>query len=162
MINSQLGTRKNFVQIGWKTALPDINILPLVGVEFPMTNRIKLMELLRIIVQLIVGLGILNVWLVRFKSKTPYRAGQSSSMKEEFAAYGLSERTMWLVCVVKVAAAVALLIGIYLPQLVIPSAIVLAILMLVAVAMHIKLKDPVIKSLPASIILLLSVFLILS
>lgn len=120
------------------------------------------MELLRIIVQLIVGLGILNVWLVRFKSKTPYRAGQSSSMKEEFAAYGLSERTMWLVCVVKVAAAVALLIGIYLPQLVIPSAIVLAILMLVAVAMHIKLKDPAIKSLPASTILLLSVFLILS
>ena len=120
------------------------------------------MELLRIIAQLIVGMGILNVWLVRFKSTTPYRAGQSSSMKEEFAAYGLSERTMWLVCVVKVAAAVALLIGVYLPQLVTPSAIVLAILMLVAIAMHIKVKDPITKSLPASIILLLSVFLFLS
>ena len=44
------------------------------------------METLRIIAQLIVGLGILNVWLVA-KSKTPYRAGDASSMKEEFALW---------------------------------------------------------------------------
>lgn len=136
--------------------------MPLIVVESPILFDFKIMEVLRIIAQLIVGLGVLNVWLVRFKSKTPYRAGDASSMKEEFAAYGLPGRIMWLVCVVKVAAAVALLIGISLPQLVIPSAIILAILMLVAIAMHMKVKDPAIKSLPASIILLLSLFLALS
>lgn len=120
------------------------------------------METLRIIAQLFVGLGILNVWLVRFKSKTPFRAGDASNMKEEFAAYGLPGPVMWLVFVVKVAAAVALLIGISLPQLVFPSATAMAILMLVAIAMHIKVKDPAIKSLPASIVLLLSLFLALS
>ena len=136
--------------------------MPLIVVESPILFDFKIMEVLRIIAQLIVGLGVLNVWLVRCKSKTPYRAGDASSMKEEFAAYGLPGRIMWLVWVVKVAAAVALLIGISLPQLVIPSAIILAILMLVAIAMHMKVKDPAIKSLPASIILLLSLFLALS
>lgn len=120
------------------------------------------METLRIIAQLIVGLGILNVWLIRFKSKTPYRAGDASNMKEEFAAYGLPESAMWMVCVVKVAAAVSLLIGLSVPQLVFPSAAILAILMLVAIAMHVKVKDPAIKSLPALAVLLLCLFLVLS
>lgn len=83
-------------------------------------------------------------------------------MKEEFAVYGLPGFVMWLVCVVKVAAAVALLIGISVPQLVLPSATILAVLMLVAIAMHLKVKDPAIKSLPALTVLLLSLFLALS
>ena len=127
-----------------------------------MKEESRIMETLRIITQLIVGLGVLNVWLVRFKSTTPFRGGGASSMKEEFAVYGLPGVVMWLVCVVKVAAAVALLIGISVPQLVLPSATILAVLMLVAIAMHLKVKDPAIKSLPALTILLLSLFLALS
>ena len=83
-------------------------------------------------------------------------------MKEEFAVYGLPGFVMWLVCVVKVAAAVALLIGISVPQLVLPSATILVVLMLGAIAMHLKVKDPAIKSLPALTVLLLSLFLALS
>ena len=143
-------------------AYSDINLLPLWYKDSPINWQFKVMETLRIIAQLIVGLGILNVWLVRFRTKTPYRAGDSSNMKEEFAAYGLPGTVMWMVCVIKVAAAVALLIGISVPQLVFPSATILAILMLVAIAMHIKVKDPATKSLPASVVLLLSLFLALS
>lgn len=117
------------------------------------------MEILKLIAQTIVGLGIINVWLVRFRSKTPYRAGGSSSMKEEFAVYGLSEGVMWIVGIVKVSAAIALLVGIAAPHIVPTAASCLALLMLVAVAMHIKVKDPAIKSLPATAVLLLSFFI---
>ena len=55
------------------------------------------MEYLRIIAQLIIGLGILNVWLLRFNKATAYRAGNAKNMKEEFSAYGLPLWFMWVV-----------------------------------------------------------------
>ena len=41
------------------------------------------------IAQVIVGLGLLNVWLVRFNKSTEYRGGAAANMREEFATYGL-------------------------------------------------------------------------
>ncbi len=45
------------------------------------------------IIQCLVALGLLNVWLLRFNRKTPYRdrGGSTASMREEFAAYGMPE-----------------------------------------------------------------------
>jgi len=118
------------------------------------------MEILQTICQLVVGLGILNVWLLRLKKKTPYRGGDASSIKEEFSVYGLPELLVWVIGAVKVSAALALLIGIALPTLVLPAALVLAVLMLGAIIMHVKVKDPAIKSLPATGIFVLTLFLI--
>ena len=41
--------------------------------------------------QVIVALGLLNVWLIRFNKQTEYRGGAANSMKEEFKTYGLPE-----------------------------------------------------------------------
>lgn len=118
------------------------------------------MDILQTICQLVVGLGILNVWLLRFKKKTPYRGGEASDIKEEFSVYGLPEPFVWVVGAVKISAAIALLVGIALPWLVFPAAMVLTVLMLGAIIMHVKVKDPVMKTLPATGVLILTLLLI--
>ena len=57
------------------------------------------MEYLIIVLQLVVALGILNVWLLRSRRSTPFRGGDAKNMHEEFAAYGLP---YWFMCVVGV------------------------------------------------------------
>lgn len=109
------------------------------------------------ILQVIVGLGLLNVWLVRARSATAYRGGEAKSLKEEFAVYGLPEWTFYLVGGLKVISGVLLIIGIWVPGLVRLPAAVVAVLMVGALAMHAKAKDPVSKYLPALSVLLMSV-----
>jgi len=108
------------------------------------------------ILQVIVGLGLLNVWLVRARSSTGYRGGAAGSLKEEFAVYGLPEWTFYLVGGLKVVAGVLLIAGIWVPGLVRLPAAVVAVLMVGALAMHAKVKDPLSKSLPALAVLLMS------
>ena len=109
------------------------------------------------ILQVIVGLGLLNVWLVRARSSTGYRGGAAGSLKEEFAVYGLPDWTFYLVGGLKVVAGVLLIAGIWCPGLVRLPAAVVAVLMVGALAMHAKVKDPLSKSLPALAVLLMSV-----
>ena len=118
------------------------------------------MNILHIIIQLIIGLGILNVWFLRSSKNTSYRGGEASNLKEEFRTYGLPEWMFWLVGVLKVGAALALLAGIFLPALVVPAATLMAALMLAAIATHAKVKDAPVKSLPAVTLLILSLILI--
>ena len=106
---------------------------------------------------LIVGLGILNVWLIRGQRPTNYRGGNAQSLKAEFAAYGLPAPLFYVIGTLKLGAALALLLGIALPQLVAPAAALMTALMLGAIVMHVKVRDPAHKSLPAAILLLLSV-----
>ena len=44
-----------------------------------------MLDTLSSILQVIVGLGLLNVWLVRARSATAYRGGDSEDLKAEFA-----------------------------------------------------------------------------
>lgn len=120
----------------------------------------KAMEFLRIACQVVIGLGILNVWFLRCGKKTPYRGKDATNLKEEFAAYGLPSGVFVLVGILKVGAALALLAGIFLPALVQPAAIVMAVLMLGAITMHLRVGDPPGKSLPAAALLVLSLVLI--
>lgn len=106
--------------------------------------------------QIIVGLGILNVWFLRAGKATAYRGGSAKSLNEEFAAYGLPEWALYAVGIPKVGAAIALLVGVFVPALVDPAALIMAILMAGAVVMHLKVKDPPTKSLPAACVLVLS------
>jgi len=109
--------------------------------------------------QIIVALGLLNVWLVRAKASTAYRGGSAQSLKEEFATYGLPDWTFYVVGILKVGSAVLLLLGIWVksPDLVRLPALVVAGLMVGALAMHAKVKDPLTKSLPALAMLLMCV-----
>lgn len=118
------------------------------------------MNTLLLLLQIIIALGIFNVWLFRSSRATPYRGRDASSLKSEFLVYGLPQWMFYTVGILKLSAAIALLMGIFIPVLILPGAIVMAVLMLGAILMHIKVSDPIKKSLPASIMLLMSVFLI--
>ena len=119
------------------------------------------MEVLQIILQLIAGLGILNVWLLRRDKPSPYRAGGASNMKEEFAAYGLPAWSVAVVGTLKILCALGLLVGIFLPVLVLPSAALLGVLMLGALAMHLKVKDKPHRSIPALTLLALCLAIVI-
>ena len=128
---------------------------------FASSNRplnITVMEMTSLIqtaAQLIVGLGILNVWLIRSQKATSYRGGSATSLKAEFATYGLPTAVFYLIGALKITAALALLIGIALPQFIAPAATVMAILMAGAISMHLKVHDTAQKSIPAAIVLML-------
>ncbi|QQL45916.1 DoxX family protein [Sulfuriroseicoccus oceanibius] len=81
-------------------------------------------------------------------------------MKEEFAVYGLSESVMKVVGGLKILFALMLLVGIWVPVLVLPAAAGMAVLMTGAVMMHVKVKDAPQKSLPAFTMLVMSVLVI--
>lgn len=114
------------------------------------------MSLLQSCLQIIVALGLLNVWLFRFKQSTAYRGGNAHSMKEEFAFYGLPVQLVYVVGALKIAIALCFIAGIWLHILVLPAALLLCLLMLGALAMHVKVRDPLKKSLPALGVLVLS------
>jgi uncharacterized membrane protein YphA (DoxX/SURF4 family) len=120
----------------------------------------EIVTILQICCQLIIGLSILCVWFLRSNKKTSYRGGASSSLKDEFTAYGLPVWMFWIVGILKVGAALALLVGIVVPVLVNPAAMLMAGLMASAIIMHLKVKDSPNKFLPATIVLTLSVILI--
>jgi hypothetical protein len=121
----------------------------------------KNMLYLRIALQLFVALGVLNVWLLRPNKPSPYRGGGARNLREEFPAYGLPPATMYLIGAIKILLALALIAGIWFPVLIRPAAIGMGLMMLGAVAMHLKIKDPVQKSLPAAGIALLCVLIVL-
>lgn len=114
------------------------------------------MEILIITLKLIVGLSILNVWLVRSKKSTDWRGGDANNIVEEFKNYGLPVWFMYTIGTVKVVLALLLITSIYYSQVEAVAAYGIAFLMLGAVSMHIKIGDPLKKSLPAFTFLVLS------
>jgi uncharacterized membrane protein YphA (DoxX/SURF4 family) len=113
------------------------------------------------IIQIVIALGILNVWVLRYGKSTSWRGGDAKNMKEEFEAYGLPGWFMGLVGFLKLLFAALLIAGVWAPALTQPAAIGMAVLMLGAVSMHVKVKDPVKKSLPALTMLVLSLIVAL-
>jgi hypothetical protein len=112
-------------------------------------SRFNAVEYFLIALQLIVALGILNVWMLRTGKATPFRGGDAKNLREEFAAYGLPFWFMCVVGVLKVGLALALLTAIWIHSVAQPAAIGLGLLMLGAFVMHLKLKDPIKKALPS-------------
>ncbi len=113
------------------------------------------------VLQLVVGLGLLNVWLLRAGSPTGYRGGESQTLKEEFAAYGLPDIAFYVVGALKIAAGLVLVAGIWFALPVQLAAGVVAVLMVGALAMHVKVGDPAKRSLPAALMLLMSIAIVL-
>lgn len=115
------------------------------------------MSYITILLQLFVAFGLLNVWLLRRDKKTSYRGSNAWSLKEEFSAYGLPLWSFYVIGFIKISSALLLLLGIWIPFLVFPAAFVISLMMLGALCMHIKVRDPVKKLLPALIMLLCSI-----
>lgn len=105
--------------------------------------------------QIIVGLSILNVWLIQNKKDTKWRGGNAKTIIEEFKVYGLSETMCYVVGFLKVTLAVLLIIGIWVPVFTQTAALGLAALLLGSIVMHFKIKDPLFKSFPAALFLVL-------
>ena len=112
--------------------------------------------------KIIISISIINVWFIRFNKPTPWRGGDSKSMKEEFETYRLSPAIMYIVGTIKVSLAILLLISIWIKDLSTPAAGAMGIFMLGAIAMHFKADDPNIKSLPALILFILSIGIVVA
>lgn len=109
-----------------------------------------------IVLQLILAAGLLNVWLVRYNQKSAYRGGDAGTMRDEFLAYGLPAWSVYVVGALKLSAAFALIVGFWVSALVLPAATLIAVLMIGAILMHAKIRDPLSKYFPAALMLLMS------
>ncbi len=115
--------------------------------------------LLASILQVLIALGIFNVWLVRSKKQTEYRGGSASNMKEEFEVYGLPQWFMYFVGFLKITSALLLIVGIFIQVIVPYIALLMAGLMVGAILMHVKIGDPFMKAMPAIGMLAMSTLL---
>jgi len=102
----------------------------------------------RLFISLVSG-TVFYVWLLNMNNTSPYRGGAAVSLKEEFLAYGLSESIFYLIGGIKLLAALALFFGLRFKRIIVPSTQIIAVLMIGAIAMHLKVADPLLKSLPA-------------
>ena len=110
--------------------------------------------------QVIIGLSVMRVWTINFNKSTPWRGGGARNMKEEFTAYGLPMWMVYFVGTLKVIFSIGLIAGLWIPELVSFSASGIAIFMFFAILMHVKIKDPIKKSIPALTFMVLSLSLI--
>jgi len=117
----------------------------------------EMSQLIVITLQIIIALGLLNVWLLRANQSTGYRGGIAKTIKEEFAVYGLPEWFCYAVGLVKVSCAILLLVALWYPSFRQPAALIISVLMLGAVLMHAKVGDPLKKTLPAVLMLIMTV-----
>lgn len=104
-----------------------------------------------------IALGLINVWIFRFNKATMYRGAGAQTMKQEFAAYGLPEWSVYVVGFLKILIATVLLLMVVVPGMLylvdIAALGVLGILMIGAIYMHMKVRDSVLRILPAASIL---------
>jgi uncharacterized membrane protein YphA (DoxX/SURF4 family) len=110
--------------------------------------------------QTIVGLGLLNVWIIRANQATCYRGGEAKNLKDEFTTYGLPSWVYYLVGFFKVTTGLSLVVGIWLKQLVLPASLTIVVLMVGAIYMHFKVGDNIQKFIPASLMLMMSTALV--
>jgi|TARA_B110000467_G_C17952220_1_gene280587 hypothetical protein len=118
------------------------------------------MKYLKELLMLVVSLLVLNVWLLRFNQETIYRGGNALNMIQEFAVYGLSETTAYIIGALKVLSATGLLVGFFYKKSIVPSASLMAALMCGAILMHLRVNDEAIKFLPAGLMLISSLMIV--
>ena len=102
---------------------------------------------------------ITNVWLFRKNRLTPYRGGSAKTLKEEFSTYSLPSWSFYLIGFIKILCSVFILLSIWFKELEMISLMTLALIMCGSLAMHVKIKDPIKKSLPALLMLTILVSL---
>jgi hypothetical protein len=113
------------------------------------------MEIALIIVKLVVSLSLLNVWLIQFNKPTRWRGGNAQTLKQEFEVYGLPSWMLYVVGFIKVGLSLLLIASIWFPEVEDIAAIGLALMLTGSIIMHLKIKDPLLKSFPAALFLVL-------
>lgn len=114
---------------------------------------------LMILAQLSVSWWIWSVWTWRFRRATAFRGGKAESLLGEFREYGFSTNTFKAVGFVKLFCATLLgPVTIVWPNKLVTAAAAagLVLLMLVAIASHLRVGDPALRSVPAAVMLCLS------
>ncbi len=112
--------------------------------------------------QVAIALGIFNVWILRRNRATAYRPDGASNIDEEFQRYGLPSWAPTVVGSTKLGLAALLLVGLAFPQVVVPAASFMGVLMIGAVLAHVRVRDPLVKAAPAFIMLVLSTIVVAS
>ncbi|NNF25907.1 MAG: DoxX family protein [Gemmatimonadetes bacterium] len=118
------------------------------------------MTTIAVLSQLIIALGIVNVWVLRRERATAYRPAGAHNIREEFEQYGFPSWAPVAVGGAKLILAGLLIVGIFIPAVAAPAAVLMAALMVGAIGAHIKVGDPLKKSVPAAAMLLLSILVI--
>lgn len=113
------------------------------------------MEYFIILLKAIVGLSILIVWLVNPKKPSKWRGGDAKTITEEFELYGLPSWSVVIIGTAKVCLATLLLASIQYAEVEKIAALGLLFFLSGSVLMHLKVKDPLFKSIPAGIFLIL-------
>ena len=119
----------------------------------------EIQEYIIIALKLIVGLSILNVWLIQPNKPSKWRGGDATTIIEEFNVYGLSKIFYNVVFVVKVGLAVLLLVSIKYDFLTLYSSLGLASFLGGSIVMHIKVKDALFKSFPAFLFMVMNLII---
>jgi uncharacterized membrane protein len=116
------------------------------------------MDIFIIVLKIIIIIGILNVWLLRFNVKTEWRGNGASNMNEEFSNYGLPSWFVPVIGFLKIGFAALLVISIFKTDanLSFIGAAGMGVLMIGAIGMHVKIKDTLKRSLPAFLMLVMS------
>ncbi|MDG1172010.1 MAG: DoxX family protein [Polaribacter sp.] len=119
----------------------------------------ELIGYLTIALKIIVGISILNVWLLRKNKATKWRGGTAKNIFEEFQVYGFSKQFCYFIGFLKVSLAIVLLASIQFKTLTLLGALGLSLLLVGSVIMHIRIKDAWYKSFPAFLFLIMNLMI---
>jgi len=116
--------------------------------------------MLIILIKIFITLTILYVWLLKINSPSPFRAGETLNLKQEFAFYGLSKEIFYFVGTMKILFSLTLFGSLWLNQLSGLSSIGIFVLMMGAFFFHLKVGDKLYRSIPYLSLCLLSIILL--
>jgi len=119
----------------------------------------EIQEYIIIFLKIIVGVSIINVWLIQPNKPSKWRGGDATTITEEFSVYGLSKTFYYIVFAVKVGLAILLLVSIKYDIFSLYSSIGLAALLGGSIAMHLKVKDALFKSFPAFLFMVMNLII---
>ena len=111
------------------------------------------------ILKFIIFSTILNVWLFRKNLSTPFRGGEAKTLFEEFSVYNLPAWSFYLIGTLKVLTASLIFLSIWLKSFEEIAILTLIVIMFGSLIMHIKIKDPIKKSVPALAVLTILILL---
>jgi uncharacterized membrane protein YphA (DoxX/SURF4 family) len=113
------------------------------------------------VVQASIAVAMFDVWLFRYNRPQRARGGDAQTMEEEFRVYGLPDWFRSVVRVLKLCAGTLMVVGVWSPEVALAAGVLLVILMGGAILMHIKVRDPIYKSIPATTFFVLSGLVVL-
>tara|TARA_B100000768_G_scaffold179265_1_gene196608 strand:- start:1496 stop:1873 length:378 start_codon:yes stop_codon:yes gene_type:complete len=119
----------------------------------------ELIGYLTIALKIIVGISILNVWLLRKNKATKWRGGTAKNIFEEFQVYGFSKQFCYFIGFLKVSLAIVLLASIQFKTLTLLGALGLSLLLVGSIIMHIRIKDAWYKSFPAFLFIIMNLMI---